>query len=251
MSYIGSKEFYFEVSKGNVAGHDAVLVGGLNVDLDIGVEEDIWSPGGKLVELTSAEIIDLTSDSAQDAVGQTGISSILVVGLDGSGNSQFEFVTMTGLTIAKTLNSYLWVQTLIGITCGSFTSNVGNITATATTSGTIQCGMPANTSLSQNSQYKVPTGKKAYMVAADLAAAKDSGGSSVITYRGLVKNAGATSPWVQIITRKLDTAVIDQIFIDQPISAAINAGSTFKFVGTADANNTEARTRTYLVVVDD
>ena len=249
MSFFKGINFNFEASKGNIPNHSIVLIGGYNGDIDTGTQEDLWSPGGTLVPLTTARLIDFTSTNAGDDAAGAGARTMLVLGLDSNGDQIQDVVTFTA-GAATTNLTFIWVQTLVILTAGSNEANLGDITGVAQVDATNQIGMPSGLSLSQNSQYKVPTGHTLYLFNIEFSAAKTSGGgTAVIEFRGQARNAAPNSPWVTFVSRKLDTAVIDQLIVEQPVQPAVQAGGFYKLVATTDSNNTEARARTYAILV--
>jgi hypothetical protein len=67
MSRQFTRDFFFEIAKGNVAGHSAVIKFGENPDIDSGSGfEDIWDAGGTYAPPTQARIHDVASDNAAD-----------------------------------------------------------------------------------------------------------------------------------------------------------------------------------------
>lgn len=247
-------DFYFRVSQGKVPKHSAVLIGGYNPNLSNGVEEDIWFGGSTLVPLTTARQISFVSDNVLDngVTPNTGLRTFFLSGLDSSGNSQIEFITLNGTTPVLSVNTYLWVQSLIALTAGVTKTNQGNITGTAQVDLTLQISMPPLTGLTQKSQYKVPTGKTLFVLDIELAAAKTSGGgTAVIQYRGLVDPFTADSAEIQVFSRKLDTSLDDQLVINQRVTSPITEGAIFRVTGLSDTNNIEARLRVTGILVED
>jgi hypothetical protein len=68
MSRQFTRDFFFEIAKGNVAGHSAIIKFGENPDIDSGSGvEDIWDGGGTYVPPTVARLHNVVSSSVQDA----------------------------------------------------------------------------------------------------------------------------------------------------------------------------------------
>ena len=252
MSYFGLNDFFLEVAKGNVDGHSIVIIRGHNPDIDSATSEDIWEAGGTLSRLTSAETMDIVSSSSNDdgSPGGTGARTVVIAGCDGTGAAVTETITMNGTTGVTTANSYLRVNSMTVATAGSDDTNDGNITATASTAATVQCEMDAGEGLSMNSHYCVPLNKTGYIYKVELNAAKTSGGGQpVIEFKGYAQPTGAAR--LQLFDKKLDTALSDELDIPIPLPSAMAAQTDIWLHADTDTNNTEVRTRMYILLVDD
>ena len=163
-----------------VAREDAFIVTkfGRNLDIDSGATEDIWAEGGTRPLVGAAETFDIVSSSAQDAVGGTGISSIRISGLDSSYNLIDEDITLTGTTPVTTTNSFTNIHRMVGLVAGSSNFNVGNITATGTTSANDMAQIPAELSITQMSHYMVPANYTGFLLSDEFKLFRASGGSS-------------------------------------------------------------------------
>ena len=156
--------YQLSVPKGDVAGVGSVKVVGKNSDIDSGSSpEDVWEGSGIWIEPTVAQIHDIVSDDANDAVAGTGALSIRVSGLDGSGLEISEVIATNGLTIVTTVNSYNPIHELKVISAGALGINAGNITATAQTDATLQIVILPGDNKSLSAIYKIPSNKTAYM----------------------------------------------------------------------------------------
>lgn len=242
--------FFFEVSKGNRVGHTAVVASGHNPDIDTAAPEDVWEEGGALSYLTSAEQMNIVSTSADDASGGTGLRTMRVAGLDGSYAQVSEVVTLNGVSNVLTVNSYLRVLSMVGLTVGSGETNAGDITATAASAGTVQCRMAPAKGLGKSIHYTIPDGKTGHVVAFELGTHKLAGGASPeVEFQGLVRPAGG--PWLEIFQTILDADVTEYVFIAPPTQAPIAARSDIRIQVTTDTNNTEVSCRLFIILVDD
>lgn len=250
MAYIGTTEFLLEVAQGNIAGHSLVIIRGHNPDIDTASEEDVWEAGGDLSYLSSAETMEIASTDNDDLNGDTGANTVLISGCDGTGAAISESVEMNGTTDVTTVNSYLRVNSMVVTTAGTSGWNEGNITATATTAGTVQCEMDATEGVSQNSHYCVPLATKGYLYQVEFNAAKISGGGSPeIEFKGYARpNGGA---WLQLFDKKMDTSVTDEIDVVLPFPTQMNALTDIRMRADSDTNNTEVRTRMYILLIAD
>jgi len=162
---------------------------------------------------------------------------------------------MNGTTNVTTVNSYLRVNSMTGLTVGATGWNVGAITATATTAATIQCEMDATEGLSQNSHYTVPLGKTLYTVKLELNAAKLSGGQlPVVEFKEYVRAGGDGACWMQVFDKKMDSAVSNELDLVLPFPSSSTqsvARSDIRMRTDTDQDNTEVRTRLSGILIDD
>lgn len=163
--------------------------------------EDIWMGGGLYNWQQNASTIYAVSTSAQDAVGGSGIHTILVQGLDVNCNEIEEEIDLTGSTSAVTSKSFLRVNRAFGVTGGTYHgSNFDVITLSSSLNGqslAIIDGDPfAVTGTSEygigqteSSIYTVPAGYTAYIthieINVDVGASKTA---TVVLYQCGVEN---------------------------------------------------------------
>lgn len=124
--------------------------------------EDIWFQGGVLSYLTTAETLSIASSSPSDN-GSPGAGTVRVYGVDDNYIPVSEIVTLTGTTPVVTSQAFLRVNRMKVLTAGSTQTNVGNITATATTAATVQASIPALSGSTSKSQFTVPDGYFAFI----------------------------------------------------------------------------------------
>jgi hypothetical protein len=172
------------------------------------------------------------------------------MGVDATGAAIQESVNLDGLADVLTVNSYLRVNFLVGLTAGSTGWNEGTVTATAATAATVQSQMDATESLSQGSHYTVPLGRALSITRVELNAAKLSGGGlPVIEFKAYARPGGAGAAWLQLFDKKMDTAVTDDLVVVPSPSALIKARTDIRFRADTDQNDTEVRTRLYGILV--
>jgi len=132
----------------------------------IDATEDIWSNGGVLSWLSSAETMNIASSSGDDKgtpTAGTGARTINIFGLDANYKEISETVTLNGMSDVETTNAFLRVNRMRVVTVGSGGVNAGAITATASSAATVQASMPASTGATFKSQYTVPDGFYAFV----------------------------------------------------------------------------------------
>ncbi len=246
-----TNDFLSDVSKGAVVGLSPVIIEGMNPDLDMAAEEDLWNEGGLLSYLSSAETMNVTSTSTDDDVGGTGVTAVFITGLDANNLTVSEVVTMDGTSNVLTVNAYTRISFVFASAAGSGLTNAGNITLTASSAATVQANMLAGTSSGLGGFYTIPSGKRAIIRQVEMDATKLSGGGTpLVNFRMYARFSGANQPWVVILERRLDTAVQDQLIIPFPLSNILVSGADLRLACSTDTNNTEARMRITLLEYD-
>lgn len=166
------------VARGEVAGATPVykvshndLVGTTNVA--------IWPPSGDYPWITTAAVVYVSSDDANDTLLGTGAQKAMVVGLDADYNEISVEVELNGLTqVATTGYEFLRINECYVTVCGSGGTSAGSIYV-ANSGATL--GVPTGdtyaTTTDHNeahfSQYTVPAGKTLYVEAVYFNSAMD------------------------------------------------------------------------------
>ena len=173
MSRQFTRDFGVEVQRGNIAGFGAVNKFGRNSEIDAGVIADVWDGGNTgdvsliWVAPTQARTHTIASTSGNDTDGGTGANTVRIFGLTSwDANEVSEDVTMDSGSPPVTANSYVIIHRMRVLTFGNAGPNVGTITATATSDGTItaQIGIgPPKEGQTQMAIYGIPSTQKAYM----------------------------------------------------------------------------------------
>ena len=135
------KDYGVEVAMGLVPGATKVNKFGEAIDCDSGVLTDLWDgANGSLSTdiwvppLAARTHAIASSVSGTDFVAGTGMRTVQVYGLTSWTAKETSEVVNMGST---TVNSYVIIHRMKGLTWGTGGVNAGNITATATTDGTI------------------------------------------------------------------------------------------------------------------
>lgn len=169
LAYIKSPNYKYnyslEIAKGNVPGSSLITKFGHNDDVDTGsVPEDVWNGGGVYVPPTAARIHTIESTDLNDTAAGTGARTVLIYGINSIYERVTEVVTMNGVGLVSTVNSYYHIHLIQVHTSGSSNTNIGDIIATAVTDGTITCKIDAGQGQSESSIYLVPAGYTAYVM---------------------------------------------------------------------------------------
>lgn len=128
------KSYFVRMLEGDFPGTNGNLNSARRKPLTIGVEEVVWQDASSTYpfpDYTMPATLDIVSTNANDdgIAPLSGARVIAVVGLDGTGNIQFDAVTMNGLTPVSTVNQYIRVLTMFVGSAGATGLNEGNITA--------------------------------------------------------------------------------------------------------------------------
>jgi len=170
-----TEEFYLQVARSQIAGHETNFKFGFNPDVDDALET-IWTQGGLYSYLSAATILKVSSSSTDDTAAGTGARTVEIFGLDGNYNEISETVTLNGQTAVNTKNSYLRINRGVVRSAGSGGQNAGVIYAGT---GTVTAGVPANKYLSiaigdnqtLMALWTVPAGYTAFLLQTDVTVA--------------------------------------------------------------------------------
>lgn len=170
----GSDAFLLAISQGHVPEVTCVNKFGRNIEIDSGVAADVWDGGHTVasggvsltwVAPTASRVHQIVSTATSDASGDVGAKTIQVYGLTDWDTPEIsEVITMNGTTNVPTTNSYVIIHRIKVLTKGTSGPNVGTITATADTDGTITAQVRAGQGQTQMAIYGIPSTRSAYMI---------------------------------------------------------------------------------------
>jgi hypothetical protein len=160
------ENLFMEVSAGNVQGCSSITINGSNQAVGTSFET-LWEEGGIHAFPTSASVMTVSSDDANDTSAGTGAQTVLIKGLDADYLEIQEVVTLNGTTAVNTANSYLRINDMITATAGTGGVNAGSIFIGT---GTVTAGKPANVygeiyigdGIAHEGFYTVPANKAFY-----------------------------------------------------------------------------------------
>lgn len=154
---------------------------GINGAINNATFDDIWSPGGNLSFLTSAEPMEIASDNAADTLVGTGAQKLKIFGVGDDYEFLEEEIDMDGINVVTTVNSYLRISRMIVTDVGTAESNVGTITAFAQTAASIQAQVDEDLGQTAAAITTVPKGFFAFITHFD--AAVTGGDSGIVDFQ--------------------------------------------------------------------
>lgn len=242
--------FGLEVARGNIPGVTSVNKFGAAPDGVQTTATDIWSRADAAVTQqvwlapTAARVHAIVSSSADDDGDPAGVGArtIRVYGLKTWDLAETsEDITLNGTGSVNTANSYVIIYRMKVLTCGASGPNVGVISATAATDGTVTAIIAAGDGQTEMAIHGVPSVQSFYMTRWACSIAKNTTG--YVSFELRVNE----NPNVQTTAflRKNDMAVVstgsnnaEKVFVN-PIKYA--GPCIIKVTGAANANDTDAK----------
>jgi hypothetical protein len=158
------------VPGGLIKNHRGLNKFGLCTDADSGTPTDVHDGANSSdavytwVAPTTARTHDIASTSANDTSAGTGLQKLNVYGLTAwNALETSEEITTNGTSNVATANSYVIIHRMEPLEWGSAGPNVGVITATAQTDGTVTAQINVGEGQTQMAIYGVPGNATLYM----------------------------------------------------------------------------------------
>jgi hypothetical protein len=141
---------------------------GFNEDVDAGVKEDIWIPGGTKVDTGTAGVVEVLSSSANDTSNGTGARTVRLFGLDASYNLVTADVTLNGTTAVETTQQFIDIYRAHVLTAGSGAYNAGLITVRLKTGAVTLNQMRIGSNVAMGSHFTIPAGYTGFLLGISL-----------------------------------------------------------------------------------
>lgn len=192
-SVVHSIDFLFDIARGNVKGYTHVNRFGKTENADSGIPTDVWDGATATViwvAPTTARVHNISSSSASDDGAPVGVGArtVRVSGLTSWAVKEVsEDVILNGTTDVATVNSYVIINTMMVLTNGATSVNVGDIDATAVTDGTITAQIKAGLGQTQTTVYGIPSVQDGYITKL-YAIGKKAGGATKLINTALLCN---------------------------------------------------------------
>jgi len=203
--------------------------------------------------LTAASTLTIVSSSTDDDGAPAGIgaNNIIIYGVDANRKAQTEVVVLNGTTSVVTATTWLGINRVAVYIAGTSLNNVGNITVTATTGGTVQAYMPAGEGTTQQAIFFTQSNHKALADYLLLNVTKLSGGSSPrVTIKGWVYSAVSQAKY-EVFRHLIDTSVENTVEVTPSQPFVIGEKSVLWFEATTNTNDTSVAMRFSLIEVKD
>ena len=232
-------KFEYESALGRRQGSTTWNKFGYNGSIEIAAAETIWSQGGTFTRLNAASTFTVVSSSTDDVL-TTGIGAwnVIIYYIDANRVSQTLVVPLNGTTPVVTVATGLGINRVAVYNSGSSDVNVGNITITATTGGSVQAHVPAGEGTSQQAIFFT---QDSHQFLADwlfINVNKTSGGSAPrVAITGWVYSFVSTAKY-KIFYDVIDTAIENHIELKPTHPFVVGEKSILYFEASTTANNT-------------
>ena len=166
MSNLGGGDYFQDIPEGRVPGESGVNKFGRCADADSGAATDVHDGANSTdgvvtwaapTQARTHNLASTSTDDDGDPVG-TGAQTVRLYGLvDWDTAEVSEVIIMDGTTNVPTVNAYVIIHRIKVLTWGSAGPNVGVITATAATDGTVTAQINAGEGQTQMAVYGIPS----------------------------------------------------------------------------------------------
>jgi len=161
-----STPYLYDVAEGNVAEHYALHKFGRNAAVG-STAEPIWTASTAYSYLSSAEVLQVSSNNTADdgSPAGTGAQTVVISGLDGNYDEVSATVTMDGTsTVATTGTSFLRVFRAYVATAGSGGANAGVISIRNNANAVTLAQIAVGRNQTEMAMWTVPAGHDFFMI---------------------------------------------------------------------------------------
>jgi len=218
-------------------GSTFAIAQGVNPDIDSGVFETVWVEGGTYVAPSEAQMLNVTSTSAEDAPGNTGLHSVLIIGVAENFAAIQEVVVLEGTTPVITSTAFRAVNNMIGIGSGSVHRNVGSISCAQVTSTLVVACMAPLTSLLSQAIFTVPKTKEGRVMQFTVRANRAQGQEPLIEFRAIAQDPVTLTQLVPV-SIILDTSKQTTLDFPIPFVDAVPENTIITMEAMSDQDNT-------------
>jgi hypothetical protein len=233
---ISSMPYPYDIAEGNVSGHSRWLKCGYNPDVSTS-EEAVYGVSAAYTWPASAQQMEVVSASANDAAAGTGVRTVRIYYLDGSGVEKTTDVTLNGLTAVSTTATDIYrVQSFRAMTVGTGGVAAGNIDLRHLSDTPIYSRILTGYTQGRAAIYQVPAGKTLYITDLTFAVVSTSGSRTArVTLRTDYDDfTGAIGSVFRLLA---EVALVDQAHSFSPaVPIKVPAGARLICVATASAS---------------
>lgn len=240
--------YYHEVAMGKRQGRSIVNKWGNNETINGGNNEEIiaaWSaafdPATDIMK--TAQTFTVTYTNTQDGAGQTGALMLLIDYLDESFHLAQAYHTLGSTGTDTTTFTGLGINRVVVISNGGAGFNNAAITFTATTDGTTQAVVPAQSSTTDQMIFHTPINHNLLAEWFWINVLKLSGGSSPRVSVKLYSWSRVTLTRYEVGHIKIDTAVNNESELKPPVPFVVGGREVFYATAASNSNNTEVESR--------
>ena len=248
---IHTSDFVIDVALGHVGSASIWNKFGYNADVDVATSPEVIAQfGGSFTPLTTASTLSIVSTSTDDDNGGIGANSIYIYGIDANRDQQEEFIFMDGTTPVVTTTTWLGINRVVIYVAGSSDVNVGQITLTEVTGGTVQATIPASEGTTQQCIFFIPNGYTYLANYIKLNILRQAAQDPKVTIKGFVYAATSNAKY-EVFRNQIDTGVENTVQITPPVPFPIGGNQVFWLEATTDKDNTEISARFSGILVKD
>jgi len=217
---------------------------GFNTNVDTGAAQVIASYGGVFDKLTTADTIDIVSTSASDTNSSgTGLRQVLITGIDENRVRQTETVNLNGTTTVTTSNSWLGVNRVSPVLCGSAETAVGDISFTSSTLGLDMAEVLNGKTITQQAVFFVQANHTFLLEWAWFNILKVSASvKPIVTVTGWIYQTDSNAN-IEVFSLKIDTEVNNVVELNPAEPFPIAEKSIIYFTAETDKNDTVVQAR--------
>lgn len=208
------------------------------VRADSGATQQIWLPP------TAARVHSVVSTSTSDDGSPVGVGArtLTISGLTSWSSAEVsETITLDGTTPVNTVNSYVMINRMFVATSGSTSINVGTITATAATDGTVTAQINPGRGQTEQCIYGLPSTQKLalYHLRASINASSGAGARADLDLLVNFNPNVQTTNYRNQASVQMDTSGSTFVSANPEIPIAVNGPAIVKIQGTASVADTD------------
>lgn len=251
VAFVNPKSYGFAVAAGEVTNvaavhkfaHSRAGIQTTATDIweraDANVTQQVW------LAPTAARIHAIVSSAAADDgdPAGNGARTVKIYGLKTWATAESnETVTLNGVTPVNTANAYVMINYMEVVTYGTSGPNVGTITATAATDGTISAVILPTEGITEMAIYGIPTGQSFYMTRLGCSISKASStatdGIFIIRHN---RNPDVQTTWFYEVNElSLQSTGTSSLQKTYEIPLRFDGPSLIKITGLTSASDVEA-----------